>query len=66
MRAHAAGALAIALWIVAAGPQVPAPDRNGPVFTRDVAPIFYKNCVSCHRPGEMTPMSLLTYADARP
>ncbi len=35
-------------------------------FTKDVAPILYKNCVGCHRPGEIAPMSLLTYADARP
>jgi mono/diheme cytochrome c family protein len=35
-------------------------------FTKDVAPIFYKNCTACHRPGEVAPMSLLTYRDARP
>ena len=38
----------------------------GPTFTRDVAPILYKNCVSCHRVGEMAPMSLLEYKSARP
>lgn len=38
----------------------------GPTFSRDVAPIFYKNCTNCHRPGEIAPMSLLTYADTRP
>jgi hypothetical protein len=38
----------------------------GPTFTRDVAPIFYSSCTSCHRPGEIAPMSLLTYKDARP
>jgi hypothetical protein len=37
-----------------------------PTFTKDVAPILYKNCTSCHRPGEIAPMSLLTYAEARP
>src|SRR5262249_30671563 len=37
-----------------------------PTFNKDVAPIFYKNCTICHRPGEVAPMSLLTYADARP
>jgi len=37
-----------------------------PTFSKDVAPVFYKNCVSCHRPGEIAPMSLLTYKDARP
>ena len=35
-------------------------------FTKDVAPIFHKHCVSCHRPGEAAPMSLLTYEQARP
>lgn len=37
-----------------------------PTFTKDVAPILYKNCASCHRPGESAPMSLLTFNDARP
>ena len=35
-------------------------------FTRDVAPILYKSCVECHRPGEIAPMPLVTYQDARP
>jgi hypothetical protein len=35
-------------------------------FTKDVLPILQKNCQSCHRPGEVAPMSLLTYAEARP
>ena len=35
-------------------------------FSKDVAPIFFKNCASCHRQGELAPMSLLTYKDARP
>jgi hypothetical protein len=37
-----------------------------PTFTKDVAPILYKNCTGCHRPGEIGPMSLLTYEDVRP
>jgi hypothetical protein len=37
-----------------------------PTFSKDVAPIFYKNCVSCHRPGEMAPMALITYSQVRP
>ena len=35
-------------------------------FNKDVAPILFKNCVECHRPGESAPMSLLSYKDARP
>ena len=41
-----------------------APDTT--TFTRDVAPILNAKCVSCHRPGEVAPMALLTYQDARP
>ena len=37
-----------------------------PTFSKDVAPIFYNKCVSCHREGEIAPMSLLTYKQARP
>jgi hypothetical protein len=35
-------------------------------FNKDVAPIFFKNCAECHRPGEIAPMSLLSYKEARP
>jgi len=35
-------------------------------FHRDVVPILQKNCQICHRPGQIAPMSLLTYKDARP
>jgi len=45
---------------------VMAQSGETPTFSKDVAPILFKNCVSCHRPGEMAPMSLLTYAQARP
>ena len=37
-----------------------------PTFTRDVAPILYENCVTCHRPNNIAPMALLDYTDARP
>lgn len=35
-------------------------------FTKDVAPILYQNCVGCHRPGEVAPMSLISYNEVRP
>ena len=35
-------------------------------FTKDIAPILQRSCQSCHRPGQMAPMSLLTYQDVRP
>jgi hypothetical protein len=43
----------------------PAPAAS-PTFTKDVAPILMRSCVQCHRPGQVAPMSLLTYEDARP
>lgn len=44
-----------------------AADPSGSVtFNKDVLPVLQKNCQSCHRPGEVAPMSLLTYGDARP
>jgi hypothetical protein len=44
----------------------PAFAAGAPTFSKDVAPILYKNCVECHRPMAMAPMSLLAYDDARP
>jgi hypothetical protein len=37
-----------------------------PTFQKDVLPILQNHCQGCHRPGEVAPMSLLTYTDARP
>jgi hypothetical protein len=37
-----------------------------PVFYKDVLPILQQHCQECHRPGEIAPMPLVTYADARP
>jgi hypothetical protein len=37
-----------------------------PTFAKDVAPIVYAHCVSCHRPGEIgAAQSLLTYDTAK-
>ena len=43
-----------------------APPATSVTFNKDVLPIFQQNCQRCHRPGEVAPMSLLTYQDARP
>jgi hypothetical protein len=37
-----------------------------PTFNKDVLPILQKNCQTCHRPGEIGPMPLLTYEGTRP
>ena len=35
-------------------------------YTKDVAPILNKNCVVCHRPNDVAPMSLMTYEEVLP
>ena len=52
---------AVAAPAVAQG-QVP----EAPTFTKDIAPIFKAKCEACHRPESIGPMSLRTYAEARP
>jgi hypothetical protein len=52
-----------------AGPlrTVPVRAADAPVtFAKDILPILQKNCQSCHRPGQIAPMSLLTYQETRP
>src|SRR6202045_4123606 len=35
-------------------------------FHKDVEPILQKNCQGCHRPGQVAPMSFLSYQSTRP
>jgi hypothetical protein len=43
-----------------------AASNSAVTFNKDVLPILQKNCQRCHRPGEIAPMSFLTYREARP
>jgi len=53
--------------IFAAGTLSAASTATSPVtFHREVEPILQKRCQACHRPGEVAPMSFLTYQDVRP
>ncbi|HEX8914499.1 MAG TPA: hypothetical protein VF796_19275 [Humisphaera sp.] len=45
-------------------PEVAAPPRQPPTYAGEVAAILFQNCATCHRPGEVAPFPLLTYADA--
>ena len=52
---------------LALGTAVLAADLSSSVtFSKDVLPILQKNCQSCHRPGQVAPMSLISYKDTRP
>ena len=60
--AAALGAITLSLTTVSTA-QAPRP---APTFAKDVAPIMFDKCAGCHRPGEVAPMPLLSYEDARP
>jgi tetratricopeptide (TPR) repeat protein len=34
-------------------------------FNKDIAPLFFQHCATCHRPGESGPFPLLSYKDAK-
>ena len=61
-RAWFAGSVAAVLLMC-----VEASAAGGAVtFSKDVLPILQKNCQACHRPGNIAPMSFLSYETARP
>lgn len=74
-RRHAVAAVVFFLALIAAASlqskPVPLPQAQNSVakpqvtFNRDIAPIFFRYCSSCHRPGESGPFPLLTYKDAK-
>ena len=59
--------VAVALaGLIGTAASVYAQSPTAPTFSKDVAPILYKNCTSCHRAGEIGPMPLVSFTDARP
>lgn len=61
----------LVLWTPGRAGRLPAMDSvpGGPpsastTWAADVAPLLYRNCVGCHRPGGSAPFSLLDYDDA--
>jgi hypothetical protein len=66
MKRYVLGGLVVGVMAMAvAGATMRAADST-PTFAKDVLPILQKDCQGCHRPGQIAPMSLLTYEDARP
>jgi len=53
----------VALALVLFVEQDPKPSTT--TFTKDVAPVVFAHCASCHRPGEAAPFSLLEYGDLK-
>lgn len=52
-------------WAVAFWALAPAAAQEV-VFHRDVLPILERRCQECHRPEQIAPMPLTTYAEVRP
>ena len=65
-RAEALLALACGLALVVPSVALAAEPTATPTFSKDIAPIFQEKCEACHRPDSIAPMSLKTYAEARP
>jgi mono/diheme cytochrome c family protein len=56
-----AGIAALSLWYLP-----PSQATGDLTFNKEIAPLFFKNCAECHRPGENAPFSVLNYKDVRP
>ncbi len=57
---------AVSAKVETAPPAAAGAPAASPTFAKDVAPIVYSKCAGCHRPGEVAPMSLLSFEDVRP
>src|SRR5262245_7996076 len=65
--ALAASACAVASMFGAPAAVIAAePVSRTPTFSKDVAPILQAKCQSCHEPGSIAPMPLITFENVRP
>src|SRR6266508_1092046 len=60
------GIVALGAVLALAAPAVAADTPKQVTFSKDVAPILQAKCQSCHEPGSIGPMSLITYQEVRP
>lgn len=42
-----------------------AAEEPAVTFTKDIAPMVFENCTTCHRPGEVGPFPLTTFAEVK-
>ncbi len=66
VRSFRIGVTAAAVGLALALPGVAQAADGKVTFSKDIAPIFQAKCQSCHEPGSIAPMSLMTYQEARP
>jgi hypothetical protein len=55
-----------ALLVFGLPTQVGTQVQSAPTFNKDVAPIVFAHCATCHRPNQVAPMSLTSYREVRP
>src|SRR5262245_43906030 len=60
-----AALIAMSLLVGASSAKAEQKSPPPPTFSKDVAPILFSQCSSCHRPGEAAPFPLLSYQDAK-
>jgi hypothetical protein len=53
------------LLLLAAVAAAAVPQSPDVTFTRDIAPVMYAACATCHREGGPAPFSLITYDQVR-
>src|SRR5579864_8545142 len=56
----------LAVAVAAMAADVSSGSSSTVTFAKDVLPILQRNCQACHRPGQVAPMSLVTYQESRP
>src|SRR5262245_31971178 len=56
----------LGVMMMLGGAAIAAQVSPEPTFNKDVLPILQKNCQTCHRPGQIAPMSFLSYQLVRP
>src|SRR5215510_11557746 len=59
---------AVLTIVMAASVSMAAQSAAGtaPTFNKDVAAVVFNNCVICHRPNQIAPMTLTSYKEVRP
>ena len=67
LRACLVAGVAARLLAVGLSAKTPPPEATAPTFTKEVAPILFKHCANCHRPGQIgSAISLLSYESTHP
>src|SRR5690348_5464892 len=60
-------AIVATAYFIGYGPaNADSPKAKSVTYSREVAPILNRDCAVCHHPGDVAPMSLLSYKEVRP